>query len=175
MKQTVIISAFPGCGKTHATTKLNGKLYDIIDSDSSNFSWVKDENGDNTDVRNPNFPQNYIDHIKDNIGKVDIIFVSSHKEVRQALKENHMKFILVSPRQNMKSEWMNRFAQRGNTKKFIDFMDTNWDQFIDDIYKEKDDYCIVNWLNRNHLYLDSVYLDFVFRTYMPNWKVVVNE
>ena len=33
--------------------------------------------------RNPEFPDNYIQPIKENIGKVDYIFVSSHKEVRR--------------------------------------------------------------------------------------------
>lgn len=60
-----------------------------LDSDSSNFSWVKDENGNNTKERNPEFPKNYIEHIKSNIGKVDVIFVSSHKVVREALECYH--------------------------------------------------------------------------------------
>lgn len=175
MKQTVIISAFPGCGRTHVTHFWNGKKYSIIDSDISNFSWIKDETGNNTSERNPEFPQNYIEHIKNNIGKVDIIFVSSHKEVRQALKKNKLKFILVSPRLNMKKEWIRRFDERGNSIEFIDFISKNWDDLIEDIRKEKDQYCIVNWLNKNHLYLDDVYLDFVFRSYVPGWSVTLDE
>ena len=37
---TKIISAFPACGKTQAFKKLNENGYKILDSDSSQFSWM---------------------------------------------------------------------------------------------------------------------------------------
>lgn len=175
LKRTFIISAFPGCGKSHATKFLNNKKYTILDIDSIKFSWLKDENGNNTDKPNPEFPKNYIQCIKENIGKADVIFISSNKEVREALKENKIKFILVSPRLNMKKEWIRRFDERGNSLHFIEFIAKNWDKFINEIKEEEDDYCTVNWLNQNHLYLDSVYLDFVFRTYINDWSMCINE
>ena len=64
--RTKIISAFPGTGKSYYHNK---NKETTLDSDSSNFSWIKDENGNNTTERNPKFPQNYIYHIKENIGK----------------------------------------------------------------------------------------------------------
>jgi hypothetical protein len=42
--------------------------------------------------RNPDFPNNYIKHIQDNIDKVDYIFVSSHEVVRKALNEVGIDF-----------------------------------------------------------------------------------
>ena len=112
MKETKIISAYPCCGKTYAFENYQD-IYSILDSDSSEFSWIYRERTDdelqkikedlesmlspiNADKefervrhekikeRNPNFPNNYIEHIKENIGKVDYIFVSSHLVVRQA-------------------------------------------------------------------------------------------
>jgi predicted nucleotidyltransferase len=82
--KTRIISAFPGTGKTYFYNK---NKETTMDSDSSQFSGVKDQNGNNTKERNPNFPKNYIEHIKENIGKYEFILVSSHKEVRNALKD----------------------------------------------------------------------------------------
>ena len=38
-KGTIIISAFPACGKTWCVNNLHDK-FDMSDSDSSNFSWV---------------------------------------------------------------------------------------------------------------------------------------
>ena len=40
MKKTKIISAFPACGKTYAFEKLSENGYEILDSDSSKFSWM---------------------------------------------------------------------------------------------------------------------------------------
>jgi len=95
MKNTKVISAFPGTGKTYCYNKLKELGITILDSDSSEFSWIKDENGNNTTERNPDFPDNYIKHIKENIGKVSIIFVSSHDIVREAMTKENIDFILV--------------------------------------------------------------------------------
>lgn len=134
MKDTLIISGFPGVGKSYF--KNNNSKLTILDSDSSNFSWLKDKDGNNTKERNSEFPNNYIQHIKDNMGKVDIIFVSSHDIVRQALKDNNMFYYLVYPCRCIKDEYLQRYKDRGNNNSFIEFIDKNWEDFIKDIEKE---------------------------------------
>ena len=105
-----------------------------MDSDSSNFSWIKDENGNNTKDRNPDFPNNYIEHIKENIGKYKYIFVSSHKEVRDALLDNCLFFYLVYPDDRRKEEFIQRYKDRGNDESFIQLVDKNWDNWLSEIY-----------------------------------------
>jgi len=136
-KSTVVISAFPACGKSYMFKNYNGKPYTMLDSDSSEFSWIKDENGKNTKERNPEFPENYIKHIKDNIGKIDVIFVSSHEIVRKALSDNKINFFMVYPEKSMQEEWIRRFRERGNDENFIKFISDNWDGFIDNIRSEE--------------------------------------
>jgi len=127
---TKIISAFPGTGKSYYHSKYPNTT---LDSDSSNFSWVKDENGNNTSVRNTNFPQNYIEHIKGNIGKYEFIFVSSHKEVREALINNCLFFYLIYPDCSRKEEFIERYRNRGNDQKFIQLVNDNWDNWMKEI------------------------------------------
>ena len=144
---TKIISAFPACGKTYAFEKLNQKGYTIIDSDSSQFSWKqvideeyefknrgrKDYKEKYIKVRNPEFPNNYIQHIEENIGKVDYIFVSSHKEVRDALNSNNIFFTLIYPDRSMKAEWIGRCFLRVSGERFCQMLADNWDKWIDEI------------------------------------------
>ena len=144
----------------------NGKPFTMLDSDSSQFSWIKDENGNNTKERDPNFPTNYIKHIKDNIGKVDVIFVSSHDIVRKALNENNINFFMVYPDKSMKEEWIRRFRERGNDEGFIKFISDNWDDFIDEI--EKEEKCLLERLSVGHLYIDNEYIVGCFDTSMGN-------
>ena len=129
--KTKIISAFPGTGKSYYHNKHKETT---LDSDSSNFSWIKDENGNNTSIRNPNFPQNYIEHIKENIGKYEFIFVSSHKEVREALLNNCIFFYLVYPDDRRKDEFIERYINRGNNEKFIQLISDNWDEWMKEIW-----------------------------------------
>ena len=122
MKDTKIISAFPACGKTYVFKNFMDQV--ILDSDSSKFSWVcvADQN-----VRHPDFPQNYINHIKENIGKVDYILVSTHENVRRALEEAGIDFYLVYPERNLKEEWIGRCFLRGNRENFCWLIADNWD------------------------------------------------
>lgn len=123
MKKTRIISAFPACGKTYLFENgYEGKV--ILDSDSSKFSWNEDG------TRNQDFPNNYIQHIKDSIGKADYIFVSSHIDVRKALVENDLNWVYVVPHTDCLNEWVGRCYLRGNTKEFIDTMIKNWDNWV---------------------------------------------
>lgn len=132
-----IISAFPACGKSFmAKNNESEKIKVILDSDSSNFSWIKDENGNNTTTRDPNFPNNYIQHIRDNMDKASIIFVSSHDIVREALEANDIHYYIIYPDVSLKDEWIGRMKERGNDDKFIEFISSNWEKFIDDIENE---------------------------------------
>ena len=128
MKETLVISGFPGIGKSHLH-KLNEKLV-VLDSDSSEFSWIKEG------VRHPDFPNNYMEHIESNIGKADNIFVSSHDIVRKALEENGIQYLLVYPSIDLKDEYIQRYRDRGSSEGFIKFIDQNWEKFISDIEKE---------------------------------------
>ena len=158
-KNTFIISAFPACGKSYCYNHYQDKL-SMLDSDSSNFSWVKDSEGNNTTVRHPEFPNNYIKHIKDNIGKVDVIFVSSHDIVRKALKDNNIKTVIVYPNKILKETWITRFKERGNNEGFINFISKNWDNFIDEI--DNEDYGFLKQrLSKENSYID---LNFLYST-----------
>ena len=162
-EETVIISAYPCCGKTYCYENNNG--YSILDSDSSKFSWIErkrtkeelDEikklwdsedhllsgegyinqiKNDIIKVRNPHFVEDYIDHIKENIGKVDFIFVSSHLEVRRALEAEGIKYITIYPDSSLLAEWVGRMYLRGNNASFIKHQIDHWDEYLRNIEKE---------------------------------------
>ena len=139
--KTKIISAFPGTGKSyyhinHPETTL--------DSDSSLFSWLYDDDGnklyddDEKPIRNPWFPSNYIEHIKSNIGKYEYIFVSSHKEVREALVDNCLLFYLVYPDFDDIDIYIERYKQRGSPERFIDLVRNNWEEWIYELEGQED-------------------------------------
>lgn len=124
---TYVISAFPGCGKTVAYFDLKDTIK-VKDSDSSTFD--KSE-----------FPENYIKSIKEDIGKYDIIFVSSHKEVRDALEKEKIPYILFFPSYSRRSEFMENYVRRRTSPELIKKIDANFDKWIHDIEEEESDYC----------------------------------
>ena len=115
---TLVVSAFPGCGKSHLFRNKGDKK--ILDSDSSTFDKSQ-------------FPENYINHIKSNIGDVDVILVSSHKVVRDALVDQGIDFTLVYPSRDIKDEYIQRYNDRGNDNKFVELLKDNWDNWMDEL------------------------------------------
>lgn len=125
--KTRLICAFPGTGKSYLAKQYPWRM---LDYDSSRFSWRTNSEG--VKERNPDFPNNYIKHIKSlmEANRYEVIFVSSHSEVRQALKENGIFFTLVYPRLQDKSKYIKRYSDRGNTEDFIKSVSRNWRTWI---------------------------------------------
>lgn len=135
-----IFSVFPACGKTWLCE--HQKQYDlkILDSDSSEFSWLyvdTDEFGEPLEgyrrVRNPEFPANYIKHIKEGLGQYDYIFVSSHASVREALEAEGIDFTIVYPHVDCLTEWVGRCFirdKRGENGCNPNVLYNNWHQWL---------------------------------------------
>lgn len=137
---TKIYSVFPACGKTWLYEHQEEYGLKILDSDSSNFNWIitYDENGKKIKERNPDFPNNYIKHIKENIGKADIIFVSSHASVREVLDKEGIDFTIVYPESRCKVEWVGRCFIRdknGETGCGAEAMYNNFDEWIRECFE----------------------------------------
>jgi hypothetical protein len=111
---TLLCAGFPAVGKSYL---YNHSKLKVLDSDSSKFDKAF-------------FPENYIDHIKVNLGKVDIILISSHKVVREALVKENMHFTLVYPNIDLKQEFIERYKQRGSPESFIKLVGDNWTEWI---------------------------------------------
>ena len=106
-KFAIVICGYPGIGKSwlYRNSELN-----VLDSDSSKFSWIY-KDGEKTTERNPHFIDDYIGHIKANLIDADIICVSTHLEVRQALEKEHINFVTVYPDINEKDAFLQRYKK----------------------------------------------------------------
>lgn len=109
----MIISAFPGCGKTYIYKNQKEYNYQVLDSDSSKFE------------KHDGWELEYVEYIKSNIGKYDFIFIAQYPSVLEILKDNNIDFIVVAPdnsstlsdkeRQLIKQQWFGRFLLRDNS------------------------------------------------------------
>jgi hypothetical protein len=118
-KKTAVIAGFPGVGKTHCFERL--QWLDALDSDSSLFS------------RDPLFPINYMEHIKSKLNTVNVIFVSTHIAVPEALIANDIKFHLVYPDKSLQEEYIARYKYRDTGRCdpiFLKLLETMWDQWM---------------------------------------------
>ena len=126
--RTLIVSAFPGCGKTYLVNKYNG-VY-------NNYSLVDKDNGF---LKSYDDYKAYTDEICDLIGNVNIIFVSQYPEVLQMLRSKGYKYIVVAPN-NLplmstktkllnKQQWFGRFVLRHNSAEWLKILEDNYERW----------------------------------------------
>lgn len=147
--KTIILSGFPGIGKTYVKNTYKDKIK-IADLDSSKYSKLPDGS------RNPNFKEEYLNAIKSLIDeKYDIILVSTYKETREILQENNIGYILIFPNIKLKDYYMELYKNRGNNENFIKLLKDNWDNWINELMEDKDsEYKII--INENKYLLDYI-------------------
>lgn len=119
----MIISGFPGVGKSYYCKNIEYAEGACCDSDSSKFD--KSE-----------FPGNYIKHIKKQITVYNTVLVSTHLEVRKAMVDEGLRFVLVYPDRSLKEEYLERYRKRGSPQVFLDLLDKNWDVWLDTIHDQ---------------------------------------
>lgn len=182
----LIVSAFPCTGKS-TFCKDTGDFIKACDSDSSEFSWMIDENG--ARVRNPEFPKNYIKHIKECMKEYNVIFVSSHDVVRKALRRHRIKYTLMYPDNNpdMFKEYVKRAIDRGSSETFVYNLCKHWDDWIKSCDDDKSDKIksinvdeVLNVEMKNYRYreykdLDDSYYQPVLQVLEPKFILKEND
>ena len=66
-----------------------------------------------------------------------IALVSSHDNVRHAMKREGLKYDLVFPDRSIKDEFIQRYRDRGSPDAFIKLIEAKWDDFIDSCEKDQ--------------------------------------
>lgn len=120
----IIIAGFGGVGKT----QLAKKYKNVIDLESIYWKWeYKEKMEKNIEyykhydkrTKNPNFPQNYIEAIKENQEKYEIVLIAYSDEICKSMEENKIEFYLCYPEKGAKEIYIERFKIRGNNEEFI--------------------------------------------------------
>ncbi len=132
MKKALVIAGFAGIGKT----TLSKKYSNIIDLESSpykydysNFSPDEYEKlkGNKTRVKNPDFPNNYIEAIKEAQKKYDVVFVFLDVyKMLDLYEQNGIDYVLCLPdEESLQKNYLERFKARGNSDEFAEST-INW-------------------------------------------------
>jgi hypothetical protein len=146
----VIIAGFPGVGKSHIANNSSDGLVTIHDSDSSKFSWIE------PGVRHPEWPGNYIDHIRSIDGPDALVFVSTHIEVRAALVSAGLAFATVIPNPADKETYLTRCLEHGSPPEFIELISANWSSWLRDLARAAPASAMTFQLNRGAYLADQL-------------------
>ena len=138
----MIISAFAGSGKSYATKQLEN----AIDLESSDYQWIyEDDVTDDVEARkgidnrkkNPNFIKDYVDAIEKAKDEYDQVFIAAQPAVLEELVNRNIPFAVAYPTKDSKDTYIQRYIDRGNNEQFVNLMDTNFYNFVDDMMNNK--------------------------------------
>lgn len=144
----IIISAFPGMGKVYE--RIWGK-YNIIDINVKDYKYkiIEEKNKVGKKsistyksvpklVPNNEFPKNYIEAVKKAAedDEIDFAYVSSASDMRELFNKEKINYILVTPKREIKKLMLTQYKSRGNSDKFINGMDVNWNKYMNSILNE---------------------------------------
>lgn len=120
MKKPIVISGFPGIGKSHSA--LTRDNYRIIDLDSALF-----KSNESLD-----FPEAYLDEIESMLmtdHPADFIFVSTHQEVRDGLADRGVPYVLAYPETGLRDAYLALYRDRQSPEAFISHMTEHFDAY----------------------------------------------
>ena len=101
-QKAIVICGFAAIGKSTFKTNCE-EGYDgirVIDLDSSLFP------------KGPTWPYNYLEAIKERLSERCILMISTHKAIYSQLLEEGVDLILVYPKRELRTEWLERIRRR---------------------------------------------------------------
>lgn len=156
-KNTMIISAFPGCGKTYLSEHLNEFKINYL----GGYKMIKFCNLKSSQYEKcEGWEKTYVDDIEKKMGTVDFILISQHESILAELQSRNMPFVIVAPandgwmserdRNLIKQQWFGRFFLRDNShvkdfRSWLEMLRANYDKWIS--WKHLNKYNPVKCLN----------------------------
>ena len=133
---TIIVSGFPGIGKTSLTQRFPRMFRDL---ESSEYHWVKDNFGNR--IVNPKWPDNYVEAIK-NLSNCSLylnVFVSSHQLIREKMRAAGIRYTVVYPEDTpeMKKVMMERYEKGKRPESFIELMDEHFSEYVKSMMEDR--------------------------------------
>ena len=116
-KKTALFAAWCGSGKTHICAHTNINAVEIE-------YWK---------YKNKGFHEEYIKDVKNKIGVVDYIFISTDPHGLKLLKEQGLSITLVYPDNQLRNEYLDRYLDRDCPYEFIGTFMKHWDLWINEL------------------------------------------
>ena len=116
-------------------------------------------------VPNPDYPQNYINDIVDNLGKYKFIFITLARELFAELDKLGIEYTILYPLPTRKQKILDDARKRGNNEHFVGILDKILSS------NEEHDFLKNNCNYKEFIYLpdDEYVTDYINRMY-PNEK-----
>lgn len=115
----IIISSFPGCGKSYLTNTHGDKVKIL----NAKKDFVEQEGEYNYDL--------FVDKVMENIGEYDIIFIPSDEKILTTFNERNIDYDLFYPSKERRGEFIENFVRKRAPRNDIMMLDRDFDKNVD--------------------------------------------
>lgn len=134
----MIIAAHAGTGKT----RFSKEIFDSVDLVCMPYKYhlpdgilsceeIESKKADLGLVLRDEWPDNYIKAVINRYNENRYVVIPPIAPVLEALRNEHIPYILCYPERKAKDEYERRYKGRGNTKNFLDIFIGYWNRFMD--------------------------------------------
>lgn len=131
----IIVSSFPGCGKTYMSNVYGDKAK-FLDLTEGIGGKIED-------------PSKYVDEVMENVPLYDIVFVSINEQVMNELDSRNIDYDVFYPSKERRFEFIENHVRKRAKPKTIQTLDINFDKWIDAIEENESETCYKHKLNNN--------------------------
>ena len=131
----VVISGWICAGKSHLVENFNnGEITEVLSTYYKYSLTDEQKNAPLESIKstkrepNPNWPQNYIDAVKDAAKKYKIVLVAPGIWLLDMISDQGVELTLAIPDANDKEEYKRRSKQRGNNDEFLQRIEDNFEK-----------------------------------------------
>lgn len=153
-KKAIIISGFSCLGKTY----LGKKYKNVLDLEASDYKWIYYDKELAKDIEkrkgvkdrklNPDYPENYLSALLENMNNYKIILITPEKGIREELMQRCIPYLVAYP---TNPEFLvDRAIERGNNLHFAQGLKKSYIQWYPE-EKEK-----VLWVKENEYLEDTL-------------------
>ena len=145
----MIYACFEGMGKRELAMQEDDVVYINI----GHYKW---ENSFDDAGVHPDFPQNFIEQVRQCNQKGLTVLVDTYNIVLEVLKDANLEYIIYTPTKDLKEEYLNRYRELHYDPAYIKYVDSSFDKFVDTLMSDKGANVVIP-ISESNTYLKDIF------------------
>ena len=157
----IIISSFPGCGKSYLMNT-HGDKAKMLDAFTPELVGDSGDGGYDYNV--------WVDKIMNVVDEYDIVFVPVAEKMLETLNKREIDYDIFYPSKERRGEFLENQVKKHSPMNEIRELDNNFDKWIEEIDDDDSENCHKHKMNEKGLFIGNTQVIMEFMAFLKNNK-----